>query len=173
MIRKYVIMGLALATFAACSPKEEHNEEEAVAETVDVEEEVAVADSTKFGVEVAPEAAITLASLDEKIATATALEDVTVTGKVTEVCQQKGCWMKLEKADGSEMRVKFKDYALFMPKDLAGKEVVIHGVASMDTVAVDVLKHYAEDAGKTEEEIAAITEPELALAFEADGVLIK
>ena len=32
---------------------------------------------------------------------------------------------------------------------------------------------YAEDAGKSEEEIAAITEPELRLAFTATGVMIE
>jgi len=31
----------------------------------------------------------------------------------------------------------------------------------------------AEDAGKTADEIAAITQPEKTFAFEADGVLLK
>jgi hypothetical protein len=35
-----------------------------------------------------------------------------------------------------------------------------------------MLKHYAEDAGKSEEEIAQITEPSYDLGFTADGVII-
>ena len=38
---------------------------------------------------------------------------------------------------------------------------------------VDYLKHLAEDANASQEEIDAITEPELALVFEATGVHIK
>ncbi len=71
------------------------------------------------------------------------------------------------------MRITFKDYALFMPKDLAGKEVVIHGVAKTTTVSVEDLRHYAQDAGKSEKEIKAINKPETKLAFEADGVAIQ
>ena len=127
----------------------------------------------KFGVEVDAASAISLVALQEQSAGKDSLEDVTVTGKVAEVCQMKGCWMTLEKPDGSTMHVKFKDYALFMPKDLAGKEVVLHGKAKVTTTSVDELKHLAQDGGKSEEEIAAITEPSTDLAFMADGVLVK
>ena len=36
-----------------------------------------------------------------------------------------------------------------------------------------MLRHYAEDAGKTEEEIMTITEPEYVLSFTANGVIIQ
>ena len=36
---------------------------------------------------------------------------------------------------------------------------MIEGVAKVDTQGVDWLRHKAEDAGRSEEEIAAITEP--------------
>ena len=71
-----------------------------------------------------------------------------------------------------EMRVTFKDYAFFMPKDLAGKHVVVDGYAYVENTPVDVLRHYAEDAGKSKEEIAAITEPKREVSFEAFGVII-
>jgi hypothetical protein len=96
-----------------------------------------------------------------------------VEGKVTGVCQKKGCWMTLAKADGSEMMVRFKDYGFFMPTDIAGKTVVIDGIAKVDTTSVDEQRHYAEDAGKDAAEIAKITEPEVAVSFTADGVIIK
>jgi len=117
--------------------------------------------------------AISLAGFESKVAGKDMLEDVTLKAKVKDVCQMKGCWMTLEKADGSTMMVKFKDYGFFVPKDIAGKEVVMHGVAKKELVPVEELRHYAEDAGKTQEEILAITEPESKINFEADGVVIN
>ncbi len=94
----------------------------------------------------------------------------TLQGKVNEVCQAKGCWMTIAAGDGEEMMVKFKDYGFFMPKDISGQEVVMHGMAYYQITPVDELRHYAEDAGKSAEEIAAITEPKRELHFLADGV---
>ncbi len=96
---------------------------------------------------------------------------VKFTTKVNEVCQTKGCWMRLDLED-DEVMVKFKDYGFFMPKNIAEKEVIIHGKAFVSEVSVEEQRHYAEDAGKSEEEIAAITEVEKTLSFEADGVLL-
>jgi hypothetical protein len=96
-----------------------------------------------------------------------------LTGEVESVCEVKGCWMKLKLADGKSMRVSFKDYGFFMPKDIVGKTVIIEGEAKVKSTPVDELKHYAEDAGKSKEEIAKITMPEKALTFVASGVLIK
>lgn len=95
------------------------------------------------------------------------------TAKVIEVCQAKGCWMTLNLGNGEEAMVKFKDYAFFMPKDIAGKEVILNGKAYVNEVPVEEQRHYAEDAGKSKEEVAAITEPKKTYSFEADGVLIK
>ncbi|CCH01009.1 hypothetical protein FAES_3000 [Fibrella aestuarina BUZ 2] len=96
-----------------------------------------------------------------------------VEGTVESVCQMKGCWMKLKTADGQTMRVTFKDYGFFVPKDISGKTVVVEGVAKQTTTPVSELRHYAEDAGKSKEEIAKITEPEKAITFVADGVIVK
>ena len=95
-----------------------------------------------------------------------------VSGKVVEVCQEKGCWMKVEKSNGETMMVKFKDYKYFMPKDIVGKEVVLDGEASIKEVPVKQLQHYAKDAGKSEEEIKKIKEPKKELQFVAKGVLV-
>ena len=51
--------------------------------------------------------------------------------------------------------------------------MIVNGRAFVTKVPVEELKHYAKDSGKSEEEIAAITEPEFTYAFEADGVLLK
>src|SRR5690606_8761272 len=96
-----------------------------------------------------------------------------IIGKVTEVCQSKGCWMVLDLGDESEVMVTFKDYGFFVPKDIVGKEVIVNGNAYIDNMSVAQQQHYAKDAGKTPDEIARIVQPKTTWAFEADGVLIK
>ena len=97
---------------------------------------------------------------------------VKITGKIASVCQKKGCWMMMETSDGQTMRVRFKDYEFFVPKDCAGKTAVIEGIAFNDVTSVAELRHYAEDANKSKEEIEKITQPEKKPAFEAEGVII-
>ena len=93
--------------------------------------------------------------------------------KVNKVCQAKGCWMRLALDNDQEIMVKFKDYGFFMPKDLAGKEVTVNGYAFVDEMSVEDQKHFAEDEGKSEEEITAITTPKKTYSFIADGVMIE
>jgi hypothetical protein len=92
---------------------------------------------------------------------------------INEVCSKKGCWMKLDLTDGNQSMVRFKDYGFFMPLDAKDREVIVNGKAYVKETSVKELRHYAEDAGKSKEEIAKITEPKRTLAFEADGVLMK
>ncbi len=81
--------------------------------------------------------------------------------------------MTLEKGDGTTMRVTFTDYGFFVPKDIDGKTVIIQGRAKINTTSVDELRHYAEDAKKSKEEIEKITQPKVEMVFEADGVIVK
>lgn len=100
------------------------------------------------------------------------LDGIQVKGKINGVCKKKGCWMTL--ADGeNEMRVTFFDYGFFVPLDCEEKTATLKGVASLDTISVEVLQHYAEDAGQSADEIAAITEPEFELVFEATGAFLE
>ncbi|PQB03828.1 DUF4920 domain-containing protein [Aureitalea marina] len=91
--------------------------------------------------------------------------------KVNTVCQMKGCWMRLDLGD-EEVHVTFKDYGFFVPKDIADQEVIVEGIAYVEMTDVDTLKHFAEDAGKPQAEIDAITEPQLTYAFLSSGVLL-
>ncbi|WP_113660823.1 DUF4920 domain-containing protein [Pedobacter nanyangensis] len=99
--------------------------------------------------------------------------DMKVEGEVVTVCKKKGCFMTVKISDKETMFVKFKDYGFFMPKDLpAGTKVVIDGFAERKTTSVEDLKHYAEDAKKSPEEIAKITQPKKEIVFEAKGAVI-
>jgi hypothetical protein len=80
--------------------------------------------------------------------------------------------MTLALADDKEVFVKFKDYGFFVPKNAQEKEVIVNGKAFVSIESVDVLKHYAKDAGKSQAAIDSITEPKVTYSFMADGVLI-
>lgn len=99
--------------------------------------------------------------------------DVKFTGTIQKVCQSKGCWMNISLTDDEVAFIKFKDYGFFMPLNAAESEAIVNGKAFVSVVPVEELQHYAEDEGQSEEEIAAITEPEITYGFLADGVLIK
>lgn len=95
-----------------------------------------------------------------------------IVGEIKEVCQAKGCWMKVKLESNDEVFVRFKDYGFFVPKDAAGKKVVMNGAAFFEEMSVEDQRHYAEDEGASEDELAQITAPKKTLRFEADGVLI-
>jgi hypothetical protein len=69
--------------------------------------------------------------------------------------------------------VKFKDYGFFMPLNSKGAEVIVHGKAFVSVESIEVLKHYAKDAGKSQAVIDSIVAPEVTYSFEANGVLLK
>lgn len=151
----------------SCKDKGQEAEKQEVAK-----EEVAYA---SYGDKINDENVISTEQMAEKYKSMSVGDTMNIktVAKVNEVCQNKGCWMTLNLENGEEAMVKFKDYGFFMPKDIAGKEVILNGKAYVNEVPVDEQRHYAEDAGKTKEEIAAITEPKKTYSFEADGVLIK
>lgn len=116
--------------------------------------------------------AIPASEMKAKLGSATSME-MKIEGEIESCCQKKGCWTEVWVNDSETVHVTFKDYAFFVPKDAAGKTIIMQGVAKYDTTDVEMLKHLASDAGKSQEEIDKITEPEFDLLFEASGVLIR
>jgi hypothetical protein len=58
-------------------------------------------------------------------------KEIRIEGTIKEVCQHKGCWIKL--TDGSkELTVRFKDYGFFVPKDASKSKVIVQGVFTME-----------------------------------------
>jgi len=127
-----------------------------------------------FGKEIIADDAVASSSMADHYKTMQVGDSVNskMIAKVNDVCQAKGCWMTLNLEDGNEVMVKFKDYGFFVPKDIADKQVIVNGKAFVSEVSVEEQRHYAEDAGKTKEDITQITEPKKTYAFEADGVLL-
>lgn len=96
-----------------------------------------------------------------------------VAAEIQEVCTKKGCWLTVVLPDGNLMRVTFKDYGFFVPTTSEGYPIILEGLAQKTVTDVESLRHYAEDAGKSKQEIEAITQPKEEFTFEATGVIIK
>lgn len=165
-MKKYVLITLLITVFVACK-NDTKNENTETVETKEVAYK-------SFGKEIIADDAIAATSMAEHYKTMNVGDSINskMIAKVDEVCQAKGCWMKVNLENGEQVMVKFKDYGFFMPKNIAGQEVILNGKAYVTEVPVEELRHYAEDAGKTAEEIALITESEKTFSFEADGVLL-
>ena len=102
---------------------------------------------TFYGTEISNDSILNF-MLEKEIVMKQGLKPCKLKGEIVETCSKKGCWMTLDTG-------------------------IIQGDLFLDTTSVEMLKHYAEDAGKSEEEIALITEPSFELGFIADGVIIK
>lgn len=168
-MKKLIVLLSIFTLLFACKSE---NKESKVSETTEIKPELEVP-YRSFGEEISDK---NLLSKKEIIETYKNLKVgdtaiVKFAAKVNDVCQSKGCWMRLD-IGGQEAMVKFKNYGFFMPKNIADKEVIIHGKAFIAEVSIEEQRHYAEDAGKNEEEIAVIIEVEKTLSFEADGVLL-
>jgi hypothetical protein len=164
-ITKISIVCLILAALAsACGTDNKHGSNTEVA---------TIPDSNRFGEKFDDNNALSMTDFLLKMDGKNEMEQVKVTAKIAEVCQEMGCWMNLDKGDGTVMIVKMKDHEFFLPKDAAGKTAVVYGNAKRDSISVDELKHFAADAGKPESEIEKITQSKYEVSFIAAGVIIK
>lgn len=129
----------------------------------------AVGDGKHFGAAFTDAKAVPLADV---IADAAKYADKTikVEGTIDDVCQERGCWLVV--TDGKHsMRVTFKDYGFFVPKDSAGKKVVLEGVVAKKTISEDHARHYAEESkGKVDPN--TIKGPQEVITMVATGVRI-
>lgn len=127
-----------------------------------------------FGpVQVDPSKAISVKEMLSEMDEASEAKEFTFEGELNEVCSKAGCWVNIDKGNGETFMVRFKDHFTIPTDTKVGTVAYFHGTAYWDTIPVDMLQHFAEDAGKNKEEIDAITEPKFELGFEADGILLK
>jgi hypothetical protein len=125
-----------------------------------------------YGDEITEEGALAVNAVVDTLSSVDSVQ-IKLTGTIDAVCKVKGCWMTMNISDGKTMRVKFKGYKFFVPKDAGGKTAIVDGWAYKEIVSVEDLKHLAEDNGDSKEEIAKITEPAMEYSFMAHGVIIK
>ncbi len=78
-------------------------------------------------------------------------EDFTKTAVVTDgvvkaVCKQMGCWMEIAPADGKDgVRVTFKDYGFFVPKDSKTMKAKMAGMIEIKTLSKEEADHLEHD----------------------------
>lgn len=175
-MKKYVLFAAVAVFTVACSNGAEKKEENHGHEHGEHADHDHGHDENKveFGaVKVNPDQAIAVdAMIADFDAKGKAEVEYTVKGKITQVCSKMGCWVRVEQSAGEPFMVRFKDHFTIPTSTEAGTMAVMHGVAYRDTVSVEMLQHYAEDAGESPEAIAKITEPEVNFGFEADGIKI-
>lgn len=74
---------------------------------------------------------------------------IIIEGTVNNVCQKKGCWMEvLAGKDQPGVRVTFKDYGFFVPKDASGYKVRAEGKVKITTMSKETADHYAEEGAQ-------------------------
>ncbi len=75
---------------------------------------------------------------------------VQVKGKITEVCQEMGCWLYVADENGNKIRIKVKDGEIVFPKDGAGRTITAEGVFAKLTPeqAAQFAREEAKDRGK-------------------------
>ncbi len=130
-----------------------------------------------YGEKISPEGAVALKDVAAKLyskeeAKQKDPEQGKIKAKVLDVCPKKGCWLSLELENGEKAFVKMQEYAFFVPLAAKGKTVVIDGDVTIKTTSVSELRHYAEDAKKSKEEIEAITEPKKEVRVMAKGIVV-
>ncbi|MCK0146919.1 DUF4920 domain-containing protein [Arenibacter sp. F26102] len=166
-MRHFNILIAIFIVFSACKPQNKSKEP--------IREPLAGETYEYFGAQIIDSNAMTNGMMRKKYKGMVETDTLAsqFSGRVTEVCKAKGCWMKLELGNGEETMVKFRNYSFFVPRDIVGREVIVNGVAFVEERSVEDQRHFAYDGGKSDEEIALITEVKRTYAFVADGVLLK
>ena len=173
MLKRILFFSLLTGLIAACGTETGTAEGNATSDNSSAEKVEEQVPGKQFGEPINETDAMDMSALLTKMETVDSIP-AKVVGTVESVCQVKGCWMNIvsDKEGEGELFVKFKDYGFFMPLDIAGRKVIMDGYAFREVTTVDELRHYAEDEGKSAEDIAAITEPKEELKFMASGVLL-
>ncbi|WP_338377330.1 DUF4920 domain-containing protein [uncultured Flavobacterium sp.] len=164
-MKKIVLAAAVLVSLVSCKKE---TEKEVVATEPQVEYSV-------FGDSISAEGALSFEEMTSKFGDLKEGDtvDLKFSSTIKDICQKKGCWMNVALADDKETFVKFKDYEFFVPMNAENKEVVVSGKAYISEESVADLKHYAQDAGKSQASIDSIIAPKKKFLFMADGVLIK
>ena len=118
-----------------------------------------------YGVEINSKGAIRVENLINNVSEVG--KSFKVKGRIEEVCQMKGCWITLENDQNVTIRVTFKDYGFFVPKNISGREVIVNGVALNEVIDEAVARHYAADGGAAYDESMRNT-----ISFVAEGVIV-
>ena len=94
-------------------------------------------------------------------------QPVLLHGRISDVCQRKGCWTILRDGD-AQVRVRFLDYGFFLPTDAAGAEAFVEGVVKVEVLSEKVVRHYESESRDGDPN--GVTGPRREVGFVASGV---
>ena len=123
-MKKLLILLSVVTIMASCGSKQENKEESTTQESTGT-----------YGAKIDEAGAVPVAQMMADMGGKSEIS-AKVEGTITECCKKKGCWMNIDKGDGTTMKVTFKDYAFFVPKDAGGKTAIMQGRAYLDTLKI-------------------------------------
>lgn len=94
---------------------------------------------------------------------------VVIEGTLSKVCLTMGCWVEMG-TTGEPLLVMTRDHEFFVPRNAQGVRARAYGRAVAREQSVETLRHIAEDAGASADEVARITEPRTRMVFIADVI---
>jgi uncharacterized protein DUF4920 len=173
-MKKILVYIFIIAIITSCENNTKPENKKTVKESVkeSEKEKVAVADPNVFGENIEFTNTADVYRLPTLMNNTNELE-IKLVGVVSDVCQSSGCWFELELDNGKSIHVTIKDESFVVPKDIAGKRVLIKGIAKKELLSVDMQKKIAIDEGRSQNEIDAIKSAEPEYSFETVGVVIK
>lgn len=125
-----------------------------------------------FGEAVDSTQAIKSADLKQKMQGLSTI-NVTISGKVVDVCKAEGCWMKLDLGDEKQLLIRMKNHSFSVDDVVKGKYAFVKGTVRYDTVSVESLKKHAKENGESDSIVSALTVPQINLVMEATGVMTR
>ncbi len=111
-------------------------------------------------------------------------EEVTVVGRISDVCSKAGCWIKLQPLDadvhaptakGLDTKSVFvklvcQSDGFLVPVESKGQVAFARGKVVVEQVDEATARHYAEDAGASDEDVAAIVGEQTTIRLMTPGV---
>jgi len=101
---------------------------------------------------------------------------IRICGQVESVCAAKGCWMRLAYPGSKDtLFVKFTCpvSGRLIPMEAVGHQAVVEGTLTVGEITEAEARHYAEDAGKSPEEIAKIVGPQKELWMASPAAMVR
>lgn len=128
---------------------------------------IELADGTLYGENI--DAAVPVMKIADIYASLDSYQNklVVVEGDVTEVCQNMGCWTMI--SDGKNEIRAMTLHKFFLPKDLKNVKAVVHGEFEVQEMTEEQAKHFAEESGKSTENIKG---PQKLYRIKAAGIKI-
>ncbi|MDB5287433.1 MAG: hypothetical protein JWR05_2382 [Mucilaginibacter sp.] len=106
------------------------------------------------------------ALMGQKIRQTTAIR-----GKIINVTKEKGGWFMMDAGAGKTIDAHFANYNVTLPKAIAGRIVIIEGVAQRQLIADD-LQHFAGDTVTGSKQHKTKVNPKQRITFEVRGLMV-